>query len=55
MLQLIYELRKTWRGQVDGTEIERSIRGPRGPKNMLFAESKKIGFGLSIAHIKHFR
>ena len=42
-------------GRVDGTEIEGSIRGPRGPKNMLFAESKKIGFGLSIAHIKHFR
>ena len=38
MLQLIYELRKNWRGRVDGTgrdgwRIEGSTRGPRGPKN----------------------
>ena len=33
VLQLIYELRKNWRGRVDGTgEIEGSTRGPRGPK-----------------------
>ena len=35
MLQLIYELRKNWRGRVDGWtgEIKGSTRGPRGPKN----------------------
>ena len=36
MLQLIYELRKNWRGtggRTDGTEIEGSIRGHGGPKN----------------------
>ena len=32
MLMLIYELRKNWRGRVDG-KIEGSTRGPRGPKN----------------------
>ena len=34
MLQLIYELRKNWRGRVDGWRIEGSTRGPRGPKNV---------------------
>ena len=33
VLQLIYELRKNCCGRVDGTGIEGSIRGPRGPKN----------------------
>ena len=31
MFQLIYDLRKNWHGR-DGTGIEGSIRGPRGPK-----------------------
>ena len=42
MLQLIYELRKNWRGRVDGTgrdgKIEGSTRGPRGPKKKMEAE-----------------
>ena len=32
VFQLIYELRKNWRGRLDRTGIEGSIRGPRGPK-----------------------
>ena len=36
MLQLIYELRKNWRGRDGWTgEIEGSTRGPRGPKKTL--------------------
>ena len=34
MFQLIYELRKNWRGRVDGTEIEGCIRGLRGPTKL---------------------
>ena len=38
-------------GRVDGTEIEGSIRGPRGPKklfNMLLARKKGQVFTLAI-------
>ena len=38
MFQLIYELRKNWRGwtgRVDGTGIEGSIKGPRGLKTVI--------------------
>ena len=42
MLQLIYELRKNWRGRVDGTgrdgRIEGTTRGPRGPKKTHFVQ-----------------
>ena len=34
VFQLICELRKNWRGRVDGWTDEGSIRGPRGPKKM---------------------
>ena len=35
MFQLIYELRKNWRGRTD----EGSIRGPRGPKKVIINQS----------------
>ena len=50
MLQLIYELRKNWRGRVDGTgrdgwRIEGSTRGPRGPKNQYIDNIQKRPYG----------
>ena len=47
MLQIIYELRKNWRGRVD-REIEGSTRGPRGPKKLngmpvrVWCQSKEV-------------
>ena len=53
VFQLIYELRKNCCGRVDGTGIEGSVRGPRGPKKSPCRWTKIISNEINYAWRKN--